>query len=162
MKIPRHFFEKPHWENSYLEGMKRKKLDKKFNLRAKVMFIHIWISVSVFCVIIFPIPDTKKDSIVQCWGGYPLGAWLETSCMNHVVAGDGLMLHAEQFRLRTNSDAEGDCHDYIGFLSQYSSLYSHKGTPPQKKCFLSALPEWGGGEGPARIFLTLFLPCISP
>ena len=36
--------------------------------------IHIWISVSVFCVIIFPIPDTKKDSIVQCWGGYPLGA----------------------------------------------------------------------------------------
>ena len=126
MKIPRHFFEKPHWENSYLEGMKRKKLDKKFNLRAKVMFIHIWISVSVFCVIIFPIPDTKKDSIVQCWGGYPLGAWLETSCMNHVVAGDGLMLHAEQFRLRTNSDAKGDCHDYIGLFSQYSSLYSHK------------------------------------
>ena len=30
------------------------------------------------------------------------------------VAGDGLMVHAEQFRLRTNSDAEGDCHDYIG------------------------------------------------
>jgi len=29
--------------------------------------------------------------------------------------GDGLMLHAEQFRLRTNSDAEGDCHDYIEF-----------------------------------------------
>merc|ERR1712130_753482 len=29
--------------------------------------------------------------------------------------GDGLMVHAEQFRLRTNSDAEGDCHDYIEF-----------------------------------------------
>lgn len=29
--------------------------------------------------------------------------------------GDGLMVHAEQFRLRTNSDAGGDCHDYIEF-----------------------------------------------
>ena len=24
------------------------------------------------------------------------------------------MVHAEQFRLRTNSDVKGDCHDYIG------------------------------------------------
>jgi len=29
--------------------------------------------------------------------------------------GDGLMVHAEQFRLRTNSDVKGDCHDYIEF-----------------------------------------------
>ena len=37
------------------------------------------------------------------------------------VAGDGLMVHAEQFRLRTNSDAGGDCHDYIGFQLHISS-----------------------------------------
>ena len=42
---------------------------------------------------------------------------LETTCINQAIAGDGLMLHAEQFRLRTNSDKKGDCHDYIGILS---------------------------------------------
>ena len=42
--------------------------------------------------------------------------------VNHTVSGDGLMLHAEQFRLRTNSDAEGDCHDYIGFFSDISTF----------------------------------------
>ena len=31
------------------------------------------------------------------------------------------MVHAEQFRLRTNSDAGGDCHDYIGFQLHISS-----------------------------------------
>ena len=32
------------------------------------------------------------------------------------------MVHAEQFRLRTNSDVKGDCHDYIG-LCTFIYLY---------------------------------------
>ena len=43
-------------------------------------------------------------------------------------------------------------------------MIHHKGTPPGKKnVFFRALPEWGGGEGLARIKkYTLYIPFWRP
>ena len=44
------------------------------------------------------------------------------------------MVHAEQFRLRTNSDAEGDCHDYIGTFLLYFVVGIFTGINTKKEC----------------------------